>query len=79
MSNIVKNQNKLAQLTKKQKLEKASLNLEMHTDKMKAKTFYDVLQGDTRVRDNVTPNVRREEFQKKLTNYQFLIKNFMIK
>ena len=31
---------------------------------MKAKTFYDVLQGDTRVRDNVTPNVRREEFQK---------------
>ena len=66
LSNIVKNQNKLAQLTKKQKLEKASLNLEMHTDKMKAKTFYDVLQGDTRVRDNVTPNVRREEFQKKV-------------
>jgi hypothetical protein len=66
LSNIVKNQNKLDRLTKKQKLEKASLNLEIHTDKMKAKTFYDVLQSDTRVRDNVTPNVRRVEFQKKV-------------
>ena len=66
LSNIVKNQNKLEELTKKQKLEKAGLNLEIHTDKMNAKTFYDDLQSDTKVRDNVTPNVRHEEFQKKV-------------
>ena len=74
LSNIVKNQNKLDKLTKKQKLEKAGLNLEIHTDKMNAKTFYDDLQSDTKVRDNVTPNVRREEFQKKINELPVLHK-----